>query len=279
VRPIPRLLLRLGAVLLAGGTASALTGGNGAVAWSTGVVGSAVVVEHLAAGRRRGAARHPQSALLESAAVTLPAERIAVGSSLQSRFHRDTRKVWAPGVLGLSPDSVVFVPSRDDRADRLWWTRTPERVELASFAGRSTIVRVHGGDRVAQFAVLAPLAQVEPALAAVLPVARGLTDPAPGATAGRVPPPRPYRRMDPIPDFAAVDAEARRRFGEDGEAAVALIARYGAEPHHREPERVRTVALILADGDLDRLRQLIELADVDYRDVLAAYEDYSAENR
>lgn len=279
VRPLPTLLLRLGAVLAAGGAASALTGGNAAVTWSTSVVGSAVVVEHLAARRRRGAAAHPQAGLLDTAAVTMPAERFAVGSALQSRLHRATRRVWAPGVLGVSADSVVFVPSKGDRADRLWWTPSPRRVEVMSLAGRSTIVRVHGGDRVAQFAVLAPLAHVEPALAAVLPVARGLTDPDPGATRGRVPPPRPYRPMDPIPDFAAVDAEARRRFGADGDAAVEVIARYGAEPHHREPERVRTVALILADGDLDRLRRLIDLANVDYRDVLAAYEDRAAGER
>lgn len=66
----------------------------------------------------------------------------------------------------------------------------------------------------------------------------------------------------------ALTALARRLFGADSDAALALVGRYGGAPSHREPGRVRAAALELSGGDLSRLEQLVDVARVDYRDVL-----------
>ena len=65
----------------------------------------------------------------------------------------------------------------------------------------------------------------------------------------------------------------RRDYGEDLiEEVLTTLATYGDEAWHREPERVRLAALKLAAGDLERLRQTVTDAGLDYRDVLAAAE-------
>ncbi|MEW5735986.1 MAG: hypothetical protein AB1921_14110 [Thermodesulfobacteriota bacterium] len=47
-----------------------------------------------------------------------------------------------------------------------------------------------------------------------------------------------------------------------------LLSRYGLEPCHREPERVRLAIVKLSKGSLERLLYLLETAKKDYRDVL-----------
>jgi hypothetical protein len=61
----------------------------------------------------------------------------------------------------------------------------------------------------------------------------------------------------------------RRYFPEDQHAAVTkILASYGAETWHREETRVKRDALIISRGSLDKLRETIELAMRDYRDIL-----------
>jgi hypothetical protein len=50
--------------------------------------------------------------------------------------------------------------------------------------------------------------------------------------------------------------------------AQADLSRYGMETHERETERVRLAILKLADGRLGRVRELVDAAKNDYRDVL-----------
>jgi hypothetical protein len=70
-----------------------------------------------------------------------------------------------------------------------------------------------------------------------------------------------------------VERIVRRDFAPNDVAdALAIVAGYGAESHERETDRVRAAALKQARGDLDRLRQQVSLAKMDYRDVLAAAE-------
>ena|SRR5689334_23585233 len=85
--------------------------------------------------------------------------------------------------------------------------------------------------------------------------------------------------IQPVPHATAADIErvVRRDFAEDRAGdALAILAEYGTEPWHRETPRVRLAALKLADGSLEKLRNAIDRAKRDYRDVLgpAEYPSY-----
>lgn len=60
-------------------------------------------------------------------------------------------------------------------------------------------------------------------------------------------------------DFAASETSA----------VLAIVDQYGAEPHEREPERVRLAIVRLAAGDRELLPRLLYAAKDDHRDVLA----------
>ena len=51
-----------------------------------------------------------------------------------------------------------------------------------------------------------------------------------------------------------------------------LVAQYGSERHHREPERIRRDVLEWAAGDVAKLRKGFELANQDYRDLIMEVE-------
>ncbi|MEZ0387891.1 MAG: hypothetical protein ACAI34_12530 [Verrucomicrobium sp.] len=76
----------------------------------------------------------------------------------------------------------------------------------------------------------------------------------------------------PIPSVTEADVErvVRRDFQADQYAQViAMLAEYGQEEWHRERGRVRLAALKLAKGKLDALRQSMNAAICNCRDVLA----------
>lgn len=76
------------------------------------------------------------------------------------------------------------------------------------------------------------------------------------------------------PSRELVLKKLRASFGSAERAAEALVSldRYGIEAWHRERERVQLAILKQCDGDLGRLRKLVELASSDYRDVLVGAE-------
>jgi hypothetical protein len=79
----------------------------------------------------------------------------------------------------------------------------------------------------------------------------------------------------PTPTVTDADVEriVRREFEEADVAAVlGILAEYGTEAHEPESARVRLAALKEARGDLDRLRQQVSSAKMDYRDVLSEAE-------
>ena len=81
--------------------------------------------------------------------------------------------------------------------------------------------------------------------------------------------------IQPVPHVSAADIErvVRRDFAEPKVPdALAILAEYGPQAWHREPARVRLAALKLANGSLEGLRQAIDRAKLDYRDVLALAE-------
>ena len=49
---------------------------------------------------------------------------------------------------------------------------------------------------------------------------------------------------------------------------LTLLKSYGEKPYHREQQRVRRVIAQNSRGSLDRLRLLVDVAKIDYRDVL-----------
>lgn len=50
---------------------------------------------------------------------------------------------------------------------------------------------------------------------------------------------------------------------------LAVVDLYGTAPHEREVERVRMTIVELSEGDEERLKYMVQVAKVDYRDVLA----------
>lgn len=80
----------------------------------------------------------------------------------------------------------------------------------------------------------------------------------------------------PVPTVSKADVVrvVRREFESDQVAAVMeVLSEYGTEDWHREQYRVCLAVLKLAQGNLDSLREQIEVAKCDYRDVLA-YAEY-----
>jgi hypothetical protein len=68
-------------------------------------------------------------------------------------------------------------------------------------------------------------------------------------------------------------AAAHAAFPEDKVAVVVTaLDRYGVERYENERERVQLAILHLSEGSAEKLRQLVDAAKLDYRDVLAWYE-------
>ena len=83
----------------------------------------------------------------------------------------------------------------------------------------------------------------------------------------------------PVPKVSRRDVErvARRDFPRDDTAAIlAILDAYGIEKYEQGQARVQLAALKNANGNIDILRQQIETAKLDYRDVLsvAEYPEY-----
>lgn len=119
------------------------------------LIGSSVAVAVLLAdqgARRTAGALAVGSEPLRHAALRLPVERFAVGRSLQVRFLRPARAVWAPGVLAVSTGRVDFVPSQQRRADRAW-AGAVTTARVRRFPGNAWALRVEGPDGTAQFAL------------------------------------------------------------------------------------------------------------------------------
>jgi hypothetical protein len=79
----------------------------------------------------------------------------------------------------------------------------------------------------------------------------------------------------PKPEVTGKDVErvVHRDFTKDrSQEAFSILSEYGTDDWHKEPARVRLAALKLAAGDLGRLRNAIDTARSDYRDVLALAE-------
>ena len=79
----------------------------------------------------------------------------------------------------------------------------------------------------------------------------------------------------PVPDVTEEDVVRiiLRDFPqEEFDSIVAVMNKYGTEEWERERPRVRLAVLKLADGNLEKLKQAIETAKRDCRDVVAAAE-------
>ena len=82
--------------------------------------------------------------------------------------------------------------------------------------------------------------------------------------------------MQPVPEITREDIErlVRRDYPADVvQDVMRMLEEYGVEGWHREPERVRAAILKLSRGKLENVRQNVETARMDYRDVLA-YAEY-----
>ena len=83
----------------------------------------------------------------------------------------------------------------------------------------------------------------------------------------------------PTPQVSRHDVErvVRRDFPATAYTdVISVLDEYGTADHHRERERVQLAVLKLANGSKEMLRQAVEDAKCDYRDVLspAEYPDY-----
>lgn len=76
-----------------------------------------------------------------------------------------------------------------------------------------------------------------------------------------------------------VEEKARQSFAPaDLPAVLQTLETYGVESYERERERVQLDILKLSGGDLVKLRELVEVAKRDYRDILA-WAEYPQEMR
>ena len=83
------------------------------------------------------------------------------------------------------------------------------------------------------------------------------------------------RGSQPTPDVTDGDVErvvAREYPADQRSRAWTVLREYGSEEWHPEVDRVRLGALKLAAGNLEHLRLHIDVAKIDYRDVIAAAE-------
>ena len=81
----------------------------------------------------------------------------------------------------------------------------------------------------------------------------------------------------PRPTRVAVEARASSEFPDANLAEImAVLDRYGVQPHETEIRRVHMALLKLSEGRRDVLESGVETAKADYRDVLA-YAEYPAE--
>jgi hypothetical protein len=79
----------------------------------------------------------------------------------------------------------------------------------------------------------------------------------------------------PVPKVSADDVIriVRRDFSPDQcDAVLAILGEYGPDSEQWGGQRVRLAILKLADGSLDAVRRNVEIAKLDYRDVLAPAE-------
>lgn len=92
--------------------------------------------------------------------VTLPVQRTAVGRGVQVRLLGETRRVWAPGLLGLTHRAGAFVPAREKHQPRAWGGDI-DRYEIGPILGSSSFLRLHTPEGPMQFAVDLPAGQLE----------------------------------------------------------------------------------------------------------------------
>ena len=71
-----------------------------------------------------------------------------------------------------------------------------------------------------------------------------------------------------LPNEKLVTAAVKRHFGERTAQAKAILDRYGRNPDERDRAVVQMAILKLSEGDLEKLRDLVEVARQNYRDVL-----------
>ena len=79
----------------------------------------------------------------------------------------------------------------------------------------------------------------------------------------------------PTPDVTRADVEriVRREFpSNDFKTVVALLDAYGTEEYERERDRVQLAVMKLANGSVDALAREMQIAKLDYRDVLSPAE-------
>lgn len=121
-------------------------------------IGGGLVARHMATQRAEGAAALAPGTI-DQYAVSMSAERVAVGRAVQVRLLPPTRAVWAPGVLALDDGVVAFVPSKARLSDRAW-SGDVERVQLLAVGPRASAVRIYGPDGSAQFVTQMPVDQL-----------------------------------------------------------------------------------------------------------------------
>ena len=78
----------------------------------------------------------------------------------------------------------------------------------------------------------------------------------------------------PMPhDCEEIIAAIRTAFpASDPATVLAVLDRYGVEPHERERTRVQLAIVALSEGNGDKLPDLVQTAKTDYRDILCWHE-------
>lgn len=107
----------------------------------------------LTTSRRAGVEEH-FAGFSDAFEVALPVERTAPGKPVQVRLFGQARRLWAPGMLGVTRGAAAFMPAKPKHSDRAWGGDV-ESFEVGSILGQASYLRLHTSEGQLQFAVQA----------------------------------------------------------------------------------------------------------------------------
>lgn len=153
--------------------------GGGIAVGSSTAVSSSVVSSVVTAGgvalfvwalgtSRRCRAERLLPGFSEAFEVVLPSERTPVGRPLQFRLRGESRRQWAPGLLGVTRRAAAFVPSRPQDATHAWGGDV-DYFEAGPVLGQGSYLRLHTPEGPVQFALHLPPRDLTARLAPLVP--------------------------------------------------------------------------------------------------------------
>lgn len=116
--------------------------------------------------------------------VTLPVERTAPGRPVQFRLVGEARRLWAPGMLGVTQGAAAFMPAKEKHSSRAW-RGDVESFEVGPILHVGSYLRLHTPEGPSQFATQLPPKDLEARVGPLLSQRAVVSSPPPQAPASR----------------------------------------------------------------------------------------------